>query len=132
MLNLQTAPSTSDSASLPTFPAAPTVPVNSSLPLQRKRPRTLACPQALQRPLRPIQVWLDAIEVQDAAAARLLYKIIPGQCPFERDVKLFGRTLFHIPPLCKLNPFYEQLVGVRFRAMCYLVDDCGESLESLG
>ncbi|MFM2429327.1 MAG: hypothetical protein RLZZ511_540 [Cyanobacteriota bacterium] len=131
MLNLQTAPSSLDSAILPTFPAAPTIPANSSIPL-RKRPRALACPPALQRPLRPIQVWLDAVEIQDAAAARLLYKIIPGQCPFERDVTLFGRTLFHIPPLCKLNPFYEQLVGVRFRAMCYLVDECGESLESIG
>jgi hypothetical protein len=66
--------------------------------------------------------------VQDVEAARLLYKIIPGQCPFERDVNFFGKTLFHIPPLCKLNPFYEQLVALRFRAMCYLVDECGETL----
>jgi hypothetical protein len=40
----------------------------------------------------------------------------------------FGRKLAHIPPLCKLNPLYEQLVGLRFRSMCYLVDECGEAI----
>lgn len=78
--------------------------------------------------MQPFREWLDAIEVKDAEAARLLYKMIPGQCPFERDVVLLGRKLFHIPPLCKFNPFYDQLVGIRFRAMCYLVDECGETL----
>jgi Mo-dependent nitrogenase C-terminus len=83
---------------------------------------------ALDSMLQPFREWLDAIEVNDADAARLLYKLIPGQCPFERDVMLFGRKLLHIPPLCKLNPFYDQLVGIRFRAMCFLVDECGETL----
>lgn len=89
------------------------------------------CPAAIKRLVQPIQQWLDAIEVQDADAARLLYKIIPGQCPFERDITLFGQTILRIPPLCKLNPFYDQLVALRFRAMCYLVDECGEALETL-
>jgi Mo-dependent nitrogenase C-terminus len=78
--------------------------------------------------LQPFREWLDAVPVTDADAARMLYKLIPGQCPFERDVVLFGRKLMHIPPLCKLNPFYDQLVGIRFRAMCFLVDECGETL----
>jgi hypothetical protein len=95
------------------------------------RSRRLECPQSIKRLMQPIQLWLDGVEITDAAAARLLYKIIPGQCPFERDLALFGQTLLHIPPLCKLNPFYDQLVAVRFRAMCYLVDECGESLENL-
>jgi hypothetical protein len=80
------------------------------------------------QPLLPIRNYLDALPVEDEGFARLLYKVIPGQCPFERDVVLFGRTVAHIPPLCKLNPFYEQVVGLRFRAMCYLVDECGVAL----
>jgi hypothetical protein len=57
-------------------------------------------------------------------------KMIPAQCPFERDIKIFGRTVAHIPPLCKLNPLYDQLVGLRFRALCYLVDVCGEDIQA--
>lgn len=78
--------------------------------------------------LRPIRNYLDALPVEDEGFARLLYQVIPGQCPFARDIVLFGRTVAHIPPLCKLNPFYEQVVGLRFRAMCYLVDECGVAL----
>jgi Mo-dependent nitrogenase C-terminus len=83
---------------------------------------------ALDWIVEPIRGWLDAVKVCDPEAARILYKLIPGQCPFERDVTMFGRKLFHIPPMCKLNPFYDQLVAIRFRAMCYLVDECGETL----
>ncbi|MGB6169991.1 MAG: Mo-dependent nitrogenase C-terminal domain-containing protein [Geitlerinemataceae cyanobacterium] len=73
-----------------------------------------------------IQQWMDGIEVRDRAFARWLCHMIPQACPFERNIQLFGRTLWSIPPLCKLNPFYEQLVGLRFRALCYLADVCGE------
>jgi hypothetical protein len=106
-------------------------PLKAAAAASVKRPRSLECPESIKRLCQPIQVWLDKVEVTDPEAARLLYKIIPGQCPFERKVALFGQTLFNIPPLCKLNPFYDQLVAVRFRAMCYLVDECGESLENL-
>ncbi|MFO5437948.1 MAG: Mo-dependent nitrogenase C-terminal domain-containing protein, partial [Dolichospermum sp.] len=68
-------------------------------------------------------------QVSDRQLAHRLCKLIPAQCPFERDIKLFGKTLFHIPPLCKLNPLYEELVGLRFRAMCYLADTCGEDIS---
>lgn len=51
--------------------------------------------------------------------AWFLTAIIPAACPFERDVSFFG-CKFHIPPLCKLNPFYEQLINVRFKALNYL------------
>jgi hypothetical protein len=54
--------------------------------------------------------------------------MIPTQCPFERDISLFGRTILSIPPLCKLNPLYEEVIGLRFRALCYLADDCGEDV----
>ena len=78
--------------------------------------------------LHPVRQWLDTVPVNNPRFARLLYKLIPGQCPFERDVVVFGRKLAHIPPLCKLNPLYDQLMGLRFRSMCYLVDVCGEAL----
>ncbi|WP_199328548.1 Mo-dependent nitrogenase C-terminal domain-containing protein [Anabaena azotica] len=34
--------------------------------------------------------------------------------------QIFNHAIAHIPPLCKLNPLYEQLMGWRFRAQCYL------------
>jgi len=69
-----------------------------------------------------IQQWLDRVEVRDRNFAQQLCKLIPAQCPFERDVRLLGRILFHIPPMCKLNPLYDQLIGLRFRALCYLAE----------
>jgi hypothetical protein len=80
--------------------------------------------------LQPIQLWLDGVEVRNAKTARWIAKLIPAQCPFERDVKLLGRTVAHIPPLCKLNPLYDQLVMLRFRALCYLAEECGEDIRS--
>lgn len=80
-------------------------------------------------PLAPLRRKLDSLEVRDARFAHLLAERIPAQCPFERDVKLFGRTLFHIPPMCKLNPLYDEVVALRFRALCYLADECGEDIS---
>lgn len=79
-------------------------------------------------PLKPAREWLDQLEVQDPRLARFICKLIPSQCPFERDVTLFKRKIVHIPAMCKLNPLYEQLVGLRFRALSYLADDCGEDV----
>ncbi|MEM9216184.1 MAG: Mo-dependent nitrogenase C-terminal domain-containing protein [Cyanobacteria bacterium P01_F01_bin.150] len=84
--------------------------------------------QGKVQPLRPVKDWLDQMDIHDPSVARFLCKMIPPQCPFERDVKLFGRKVVHIPPMCKLNPLYEQLVGLRFRALSYLADDCGEDV----
>ncbi len=78
--------------------------------------------------LYPLKQWLDSAEIKSQKLARLLCKFIPSQCPFEREVKIGDRTLFCIPPLCKLNPLYEQVVGIRFRALCYLADECGEDV----
>ncbi len=78
--------------------------------------------------LQPISHRLEAIEIHNAEMARFFCRIIPSQCPFERDVRWFGRTLFHIPPMCKLNPFYQQLMELRFKALCYLADQCGEDI----
>ncbi|HEY9659018.1 MAG TPA: Mo-dependent nitrogenase C-terminal domain-containing protein [Allocoleopsis sp.] len=79
--------------------------------------------------LKPIRQWLEKLPVEDAKTAHRIAKLIPAQCPFERDIKVLGRTVAHIPPLCKLNPFYEQFVSLRFRALCYLADVCGEDIR---
>ncbi|MGB3650980.1 MAG: Mo-dependent nitrogenase C-terminal domain-containing protein [Rivularia sp. (in: cyanobacteria)] len=79
--------------------------------------------------LKPLRLWIDNIEVRDRQFAHRICNIIPAQCPFERDVKLFGRTLFHIPPMCKLNPLYDEVVALRFRGLCYLADECGEDIS---
>ncbi len=78
--------------------------------------------------LHPLKQWLDSAKINSPKLARFLCKFIPSQCPFEREVKIRDRILFCIPPLCKLNPLYEQVVGIRFRALCYLADECGEDV----
>ncbi|MEH1947000.1 MAG: Mo-dependent nitrogenase C-terminal domain-containing protein [Nostoc sp.] len=93
---------------------------------------TIASPGLTKRQinaLHPLQDWLDGLDIQDPRVARFLCKMIPAQCPFERDVTLFGRKIVHIPPMCKINPLYEQLVGLRFRALSYLADKCGEDVS---
>lgn len=80
-------------------------------------------------PFLPIRHWLDGITIETPDLAHRICRLIPAQCPFERKVKLFGRTVLNIPPLCKLNPVYEQVVALRFRALCYLADDCGEDIS---
>lgn len=80
--------------------------------------------------LHPLRDWLDGLDIQDPRVARFLCKMIPSQCPFERDITLFGHKIVHIPPMCKINPLYEQLVGLRFRALCYLADNCGEDVSA--
>ena len=79
-------------------------------------------------PLKPVRSWLDKLDVDDPRLARFVCKLVPSQCPFERDVKIFGSKVVHIPPMCKVNPLYEQLVGLRFRALTYLADDVGEDV----
>ena len=79
--------------------------------------------------LAPVRQWLDKIEVKEAGFAHFLCKQIPSQCPFERRVQFKGLTLLYIPPLCKLNPVYNEVVALRFRALCYLADVCGEDIS---
>ncbi|MFM7675358.1 MAG: Mo-dependent nitrogenase C-terminal domain-containing protein [Synechococcus sp.] len=87
-----------------------------------------ACGQPHPQALDGLRHWLDGIEPDDPAVARFLVRLIPAQCPFERDVVLFGRKIVHIPPMCKINPLYDQLVALRFRCLCRLeaADQVGE------
>ncbi|MDY6937780.1 MAG: Mo-dependent nitrogenase C-terminal domain-containing protein [Cyanobacteriota bacterium] len=71
--------------------------------------------------LAPLRRWVDRIEIHNPRFAHLICYLIPGSCPFERDVPFFGRTI-HIPALCTLNPLYEEFISLRFRALSYLAD----------
>lgn len=84
--------------------------------------------RTLSHGLSPLRRWLEQMEIRDGAIAHAICRLIPAQCPFERDIYFFDRKVAHIPPLCKLNPFYEEVVGLRFRALCYLADECGEDV----
>lgn len=81
------------------------------------------------KPFQPLRHWLNHFQITSPKAAHLICKLVPNQCPFERDIILFGHQVAHIPPLCKLNPFYEEVVNLRFRALCYLADECGEDIR---
>ncbi|MBW4518445.1 MAG: Mo-dependent nitrogenase C-terminal domain-containing protein [Scytolyngbya sp. HA4215-MV1] len=77
--------------------------------------------------LAPLRHWIDRIEIPNDRFAHLLCRLIPCTCPFERTITFFGKTL-HIPPFCKLNPLYNEFVALRFRALSYLTDVCGEDV----
>ncbi len=79
--------------------------------------------------LTPVKNWLDRVQIKDQRLARFLCRAIPSQCPFERDVVLFGKKIMHIPAMCKINPLYDQLIGLRFRSLSYLADECGEDVS---
>ena len=78
--------------------------------------------------LDPLRHQLEAIEIHNPNLARLLCKLIPARCPFEKDISVLGNNILHIPPLCRLNPLYEQLVELRFKSLTYLVDECGDDV----
>lgn len=79
--------------------------------------------------LQPIRNWIDNLRIDRMDLAYSICKMIPAQCPFEREIYFGNRKLLQIPPMCKLNPLYEELVGLRFRALCYLADECGEDIS---
>lgn len=78
----------------------------------------------------PLRKSLNNITINDAKFAHHLCNLIPSQCPFARRIEIFGYTLVNIPPLCKINPLYEELMALRFRAICYLADECGEDISA--
>ncbi|PMB00798.1 nitrogenase [Fischerella thermalis CCMEE 5273] len=73
--------------------------------------------------LQLIRQKLDGIEINNFKLAQLLCTVIPATCPFARDIQVFGYLIARIPPLCKFNPLYDQFVGLRFRALCYLAQN---------
>ena len=84
-----------------------------------------------QKTLNPwqfIKNKLENLEIREPQTAKRILNLIPGQCPFAREIQVFGKVIFRIPALCKLNPLYEQLMELRFRALCFLADTCGEDI----
>lgn len=98
---------------------------------QDQHPKTPVAPVSKKKidVLSPLRQWLDNIEVKNSAVAHRICKSIPSQCPFEREIKFLGRTILKIPPMCKLNPLYNEVIALRFRAICYLADVCGEDVS---
>ena len=81
-------------------------------------------------PLELLRERIDRLEIEQEQTARRIVELIPAQCPFAREIKAFNKVIFCIPPLCKLNPLYEQLIALRFRALCFLADRCGEDITA--
>ncbi len=78
--------------------------------------------------LQPLGNFVDNVQIKNSHLAHIICRIIPCCCPFERDIYLLGLTV-HIPALCKLNPLYNEFVSLRFRALSYLADVCGEDIS---
>ena len=75
--------------------------------------------------LKPLFVrLLELVFSLKIEAARLISHLIPASCPFARDLSICGFSI-HIPPLCKLNPFYYQLMSLRYQAITFIsqIDD---------
>lgn len=86
-------------------------------------------PQAAQPDwLSPLRNWLNRIQIKNRRSAHLICRLIPGRCPFERDISLLGRTV-HIPALCKINPLYNEVVNLRLRALTYLAQVWDEDIS---
>jgi hypothetical protein len=95
--------------------------------IENSTPETSQPKRTLFRSLRS---RIENLEISTPALAHRICQLIPAQCPFARKVQLFGRTILTIPPLCKINPFYEELMMLRFRALSYLADECGEDISA--
>ncbi|MEB3175831.1 MAG: Mo-dependent nitrogenase C-terminal domain-containing protein [Cyanobacteriota bacterium] len=67
--------------------------------------------------------YLNQVEITNPKTARLICRLIPASCPFARQIRLFGKTVLVIPPLCHFNPVYEEVMGLRFRALTLLSDN---------
>lgn len=91
-------------------------------------PQTTNQPKSRFQPLKPLRNWLTTLRISDPQRAQMICQLIPAQCPFERDIYLFSLHI-HIPALCKLNPLYDELVILRFQALSFLADECGEDVS---
>ncbi len=97
-----------------------------------KRTITLSWEQfrsRLRQTLSPVQDRMNGFEIRNRRVAHLICRTIPSQCPFERDLGVLGYTV-HVPPLCKLNPLFEELMDLRFRALTYLAEQCNEDITA--
>lgn len=70
----------------------------------------------------PARKWISGMPINNVKRAELIARLVPQACPFEQTISIFGHTIVRIPPLCKLNPTYDQLVELRYRAINYLAE----------
>ena len=80
-------------------------------------------------PLPLIQKRLELLPIRSPRMAHSICRIIPAKCPFKRTITFGDRPILNIPALCQLNPLYDQLMSLRFRALTYLADQCGEDVS---
>jgi hypothetical protein len=73
-------------------------------------------------PFNIIKKRLENLEIRTKETAEKIVSLIPNNCPFAREVRVFNLSILKIPPLCKLNPFYEDLMMLRFRALSFLCE----------
>lgn len=73
-------------------------------------------------PIELMKNRLGAIEFTEKTFARKIVGLIPSQCPFAREIYLFNKPIAKIPPLCKLNPLYDDLMMLCFRALSFLCE----------
>lgn len=70
-----------------------------------------------------VRVSINSASAFSEADALFIVGFIPSTCPFERDVYLYKLKLFHIPPICKINPYYKEIVNLKLRAIDSLLLD---------
>ena len=76
----------------------------------------------VRSPFNIIKKRLENLEISTTEKAEKIVNLIPSTCPFAREIRIFNHLLFTIPPLCKLNPFYEDLMMLRLRALSFLCE----------
>lgn len=64
---------------------------------------------------------LGNLDINNNTQAAIVRTLVPSTCPFARTIVL-GKYKLVIPPLCKINPLYEELMMLRFKADCYIAD----------
>ena len=78
------------------------------------------CHQANNERLQPLLLQITEILFSiKVEVAKLVSSVIPASCPFARNLSVCGYSI-HIPPLCKFNPLYPQLMSLRFQAMTFI------------
>jgi hypothetical protein len=82
-------------------------------------------------PLQWVRDRVNQVDVNNPKTAQLICKLVPPSCPFQRTIKLFGKPLLVIPPLCHFNPVYEELMALRFRALTFLSENNQEYYSNL-
>ena len=73
-------------------------------------------------PLAPLRRWLSTLEISNVYVAQWICRLVPNTCSEGYDLRLLGRTWLHFPPFCKLNPFADELLELRFRAADFLYE----------